>query len=144
MRRIIKDKYGFEKLYTQGLSIKSPLDINFQIEAIKALRNGIESYDRRHGWRGPITNRNLDSNWKKKLDDFEIDPTLKWEKAEVIALNENFLNLKTKKNENIQISKTNLNWAIKNKSINDVFDLGDFVFLKKKIVTNGLLNNILM
>ncbi len=131
VRRIIKDKYGFEKLYTQGLSIKSPLDINFQIEAIKALRNGIESYDRRHGWRGPITNRNLDSNWKKKLDDFEIDPTLKWEKAEVIALNENFLNLKTKKNENIQISKTNLNWAIKNKSINDVFDLGDFVFIKK-------------
>ena len=65
VRRIIKDKYGFEKLYTQGLSIKSPLDINFQIEAIKALRNGIESYDRRHGWRGPITNRNLDSNWKK-------------------------------------------------------------------------------
>ena len=131
VRRIIKDKYGFEKLYTQGLSIKSPLDINFQIEAIKALRNGIESYDRRHGWRGPITNRNFDSNWKKKLDDFEIDPTLKWEKAEVIALNENFLNLKTKKNENIQISKTKLNWAIKNKSINDVFDLGDFVFIKK-------------
>ena len=57
VRRIIKDKYGFEKLYTQGLSIKSPLDINFQIEAVKALRNGIESYDRRHGWRGPITNK---------------------------------------------------------------------------------------
>ena len=35
VRRIIKDKYGFEKLYTQGLSIKSPLDINFQIEAVK-------------------------------------------------------------------------------------------------------------
>ena len=66
VRRIIKDKYGFEKLYTQGLSIKSPLNINFQIEAIKALRNGIETYDRRHGWRGPITNKNQDINWKKK------------------------------------------------------------------------------
>ena len=65
VRRIIKDKYGFEKLYTQGLSIKSPLDINFQIEAVKALRNGIESYDRRHGWRGPITNKIKEINWKK-------------------------------------------------------------------------------
>ena len=65
VRRIIKNKYGFERLYTQGLSIKSPLNINFQIEAINALRNGIESYDRRHGWRGPITNKNKDTNWKK-------------------------------------------------------------------------------
>ena len=59
LEELLKDKYGFEKLYTQGLSIKSPLNINFQIEAIKALRDGIESYDRRHGWRGPITNKNI-------------------------------------------------------------------------------------
>ena len=68
-----------KNLYTQGLSIKSPLDINFQIEAIKALREGIESYDRRQGWRGPITNKNKDINWREKLDDFNIDTTLKWE-----------------------------------------------------------------
>ena len=43
---------AFEKLYTQGLSIKSPLNINFQIEAINAFRKGIEDYDKRHGWRG--------------------------------------------------------------------------------------------
>ena len=34
VRRIIKNKYGFEKLYTQGLSIKL-LNIKYQIEAIK-------------------------------------------------------------------------------------------------------------
>ena len=61
VRRIIKDKYGFEKLYTQGLSIKSPMDINFQLVAIKALRDGIESYDKRQGWRG-----RLQINIKKK------------------------------------------------------------------------------
>ena len=131
VRRIIKDKYGFEKLYTQGLSIKSPLNINFQIEAIKALRNGIESYDRRQGWRGPITNKNQDINWKKKLDDTVLDPTLKWKKAEINELNENFLILKSENNENIKIPKSSLKWAIKEKSVLDVFDLGDFVFLKK-------------
>ena len=132
VRRIIKDKYGFEKLYTQGLSIKSPLNTNFQIEAINALRIGIESYDRRHGWRGPITNKNKDINWKKKLDDFIVDPTLKWKKAEITEINESFLVLKLEKNQTIKIFKTNLNWAIKGKkNIIDVFDLGDYVFVKK-------------
>ncbi len=131
VRRIIKNKYGFEKLYTQGLSIKSPLNINFQIEAINALRNGIESYDRRHGWRGPITNKNEDTNWKKKLESFNIDPTLQWLKAEVTGINENFLVLKTINNKNIKIEKNSLNWAIKKRDIHDVFDLGDFVFIKK-------------
>ncbi len=131
MRRIIKDKYGFEKLYTQGLSIKSPLNIKFQIEAIKALRNGIESYDRRHGWRGPITNKNQDANWEKKINEFNIDPTLKWIKAEIIEVNENYINLKSKKYKNIKINKPGLKWAINNKKISEVFDLGDFVFIKK-------------
>ena len=40
------------KLYSQGLSIRTPLNVNYQIEAIKSLRKGIEDYDRRHGWRG--------------------------------------------------------------------------------------------
>ena len=135
VRRTIKDIYGFEKLYTQGLSIRSPLEINFQIEAINALRNGIESYDRRHGWRGPITNKNQDVDWKKKLEDFDIDPTLKWEKAEITEVNENYLILKSKKNKNIKINKFNLKWVIKEKSITNTFDLGDFVFVKKN--TNG-------
>ena len=80
VRRIIKDKYGFEKLYTQGLNIKSPLDINYQIQAIKALRKGIESYDRRNGWRGPITNKFKETKWKEKIDKINLDPTLNWKK----------------------------------------------------------------
>ena len=57
VRRSIKEKYGFKKLYSEGLSIRTPLDVNYQIQAILSLRNGIEAYDRRHGWRGPITNK---------------------------------------------------------------------------------------
>ncbi len=131
VRRIIKDKYGFEKLYTQGLSIKSPLNINFQINAINALRNGIESYDRRHGWRGPITNKLKDKNWEKKLNQYSLDPTLNWKKAEVTEINENYVVLKLEKNLNAKIYKSNLNWAIKNKTIEDVFEIGDIIFIKK-------------
>tara|TARA_Y200000002_G_scaffold100139_1_gene81191 strand:- start:4012 stop:6363 length:2352 start_codon:yes stop_codon:yes gene_type:complete len=131
VRRIIKDKYGFEKLYTQGLSIKSPLNIDFQINAINALRNGIESYDRRHGWRGPIANKFEDKNWEKKLNQYSLDPTLNWKKAEITELNENYLVLQLENNFKAKISRSNLNWAIKKKNIRDVFEIGDIIFIKK-------------
>ena len=67
VRRKVKNIYGFEKLYSQGLSISTPLNINYQIEALKSLRKGIEEYDRRRGWRGPITNKFKDKNWEKNF-----------------------------------------------------------------------------
>ena len=65
VRRIVNENYGFKKLYSEGLSIKTPLNINYQTQAIKSLRKGIEDYDKRHGWRGPITNKLKNVNWKK-------------------------------------------------------------------------------
>ena len=47
VRRSIKEKYGFKKLYSEGLSIRTPLDVNFQTQAINSLRKGIESYDQK-------------------------------------------------------------------------------------------------
>ena len=62
VRRSINENYGFEKLYSQGLSIRTPLNIDYQIQAIKSLRKGIEDYDKRHGWRGPLTNKIKNKN----------------------------------------------------------------------------------
>ena len=66
---------------------KTPLNIDYQIQAIKSLRKGIEDYDRRHGWRGPITNKLKNGNWKNKIDEFKLDPTLKWKFAEILEKN---------------------------------------------------------
>jgi penicillin-binding protein 1A len=65
VRKTVKDIYGFEKLYSQGLSINTPLNINYQIQALKSLRKGIEDYDKRHGWRGAITNKLKNKQWEK-------------------------------------------------------------------------------
>ena len=67
VRRIVKNIYGFEKLYSQGLSISTPLNIDYQIQALQSLRKGIEDYDQRRGWRGPITNKIKNKNWKIKF-----------------------------------------------------------------------------
>ena len=81
VRRSVKNIYGFEKLYSQGLSIRTPLNINYQINALNSLRKGIEDYDRRKGWRGPITNKLKDKNWQNQIAKFKLDPTLNWKFA---------------------------------------------------------------
>ena len=135
VRRSVNENYGFEKLYSQGLSIRTPLDINFQIEAIKSLRKGIEEYDRRHGWRGPITNKLKDANWKNKLSRFKLDPTLKWEVAEISELSNSEIKFKSpfeKKNISGRLGLSSLKWTLsKNKSILDKYSLGDIIFVKK-------------
>ena len=135
VRRSVNENYGFEKLYSQGLSIRTPLNINYQIQAMNSLRKGIEEYDRRHGWRGPITNKK-NKNWKNKLDQFKLDPTLNWKFAEITDLNNSQINFKIisdkieKKNF---LSIKNIKWTIpKNKSIPDRHKVGDIIFVKKE------------
>lgn len=55
LRRDLIDSYGEESLQQGGLSIRSTIDTKLQLAAQTALQNGLIAYDRRHGWRGPIT-----------------------------------------------------------------------------------------
>ena len=136
VRRNVKDIYGFKKLYSQGLSISTPLRINYQIQALKSLRKGIEDYDRRKGWRGPITNKIKNDNWKNSIAKFKLDPTLNWQFAEIISLNNNEIKFEIIGNN---IKKTqgtllfeNIKWSIpKKKSIQNIHEIGDIIFVKK-------------
>ena len=138
VRRIVKKIYGFEKLYSQGLSISTPLDINYQIQALKSLRKGIEDYDRRRGWRGPITNKIKNKNWEFKISQYKLDPSLNWKFAEINSLDNNQIqfeiieNLKKQKNKETLLFK-NIKWTIgQNKSVQDIHNVGDIIFVKKE------------
>ena len=134
IRRIIKNNYGFDKLYAEGLSIKSALDVNYQLYALSALRSGIESYDRRHGWRGPILNTEIKKDWQEILNKKKIDPSLKWSLAKIINIKDSgifFKILNKKEDEKGTISINNLKWAIK-KNINKTFKINDVIYVHKK------------
>ena len=136
VRRKVKDIYGFEKLYSQGLSISTPLRINYQIQALKSLRKGIEDYDRRQGWRGPLTNKIKNKNWKKIISKYKLDPTLDWHFAEISSLENNKIQFEIigKKKEIIKgtLVSNNIKWTIpKNKKIHNIHEIGDIVFVKK-------------
>ncbi len=137
VRRIVKKIYGFEKLYSQGLSISTPLDIKFQIQALKSLRKGIEDYDRRRGWRGPITNKLKDKNWKKKITQFKLDPTLKWRLAEITSLNDNEIKFNILDNNQNKLEQNliykDIKWTLRQKKlIKDIHEIGDVFFVKNE------------
>ena len=137
VRKTVKNIYGFEKLYSQGLSISTPLKINYQIQALKSLRKGIEDYDHRRGWRGPIANKIRDKNWQDKISQYKLDPTLNWNLAEIISLENNGIKFQLidKKKENIKenLIYKNIKWTIpKKKLIKDIHKIGDIIFVKKE------------
>ncbi len=67
VRRLLYAKYGEQALYDGGLQVRSTLDTRLQNFAVEALRQGLVRYDRRHGWRGAVSNINVNGDWKDTL-----------------------------------------------------------------------------
>ena len=129
VRRIVSDTYGYDNLYKGGLSIRTPLNSNYQIEALKALREGLEEYDRRHGWRGSLAN--IDSkDWFKKIDNFIPDKSLNWELAKVIKVDKLVVKLEIKNKDIGYIDFKNVNW-IRKKNFEEIFKVNDIIYVKK-------------
>ena len=76
VRRQVIDKYEENALYKEGLHVITTIDPRLQKAAIESLRNGLENYDKRHGWRGAIENikiNNLEKDFikvKNKFSDY--------------------------------------------------------------------------
>ena len=68
VRRELAQIYGETRLYEGGLSVRTTLDPRLQRIAERVLREGLIVYDRRHGWRGPVSRVDLeDGDWREQL-----------------------------------------------------------------------------
>ncbi|HRK96621.1 MAG TPA: transglycosylase domain-containing protein, partial [Rhodospirillales bacterium] len=54
VRRDVLRTQGEDKLYRGGLAVRATVDPAMQALAERVLGEGLEVYDRRHGWRGPL------------------------------------------------------------------------------------------
>jgi len=129
VRRIISNIYGYDSLYKGGLSIRTPLNSNYQIEALKALREGLEEYDRRHGWRGSIVNLDI-ADWQNNIQEFIPDKSLNWKVAKVIKINKLNVKIEIEDKEIGFIDFNNIGWTRK-KSFEDLFEINDIIYVKK-------------
>ncbi|HXA56020.1 MAG TPA: PBP1A family penicillin-binding protein [Candidatus Acidoferrum sp.] len=56
IREYLEHTYGTEAVHEQGLRVYTTLNVQMQKAADQAVRDGLHSYDRRHGWRGHLPN----------------------------------------------------------------------------------------
>jgi len=129
VRRSISNNYGYDELYKGGLSIRTPLNPVYQVKAFKALREGLEEYDKRHGWRGPIVNLK-NSDWQNSIKKFILDKSLNWKLAKVVDVKQLYVKIEIENKELGIIDFKNVNW-IRAESFQNILKANDIIYVKK-------------
>ncbi len=131
VRKDIVDQLGYDMVYKDGLNIKTPLNLELQEIASQVLRKGIEKYDQRKGWRGPIKNISLSNkNWKNSLDN-NLEKKIGWKIARVQNIEGARIQIETENDKIGEINVSTLNWA-NNSENTKILKEGDLVFVKKR------------
>src|SRR5262249_44246048 len=87
VRREIVERFSDKALYEGGLVVRTSLDPRLQAIAERVLRNGLEDYDRRHGWRGPFAHVEPAADWASQLAEMPTPKgLLNWNFAMVLAV----------------------------------------------------------
>jgi len=155
VRAKLVEQFG-EDVYWQGLSVTTTIRSKEQEAAEKALRKGLQAYDRRHGFRGPIAQINLDN-----IEINEEEPELSYKKilkpypssydqvpAIIIQTSKDSAQAQTQKHGAITLNLKNATWAKRHRTQNIVgnkptsmeklLSPGDIVYVRpiKKESTN--------
>jgi penicillin-binding protein 1A len=128
IRKSVVDQLGFDKVYKQGLNISTPINLSLQKIAIKSLREGLVSYDKRKGWRGPLLRGKNKTNWKNKLDKFKLEKSINWNLAIITKINKSFVEIETENDLKGVIKYENISWI--NKEFNKILKVGDVIYVE--------------
>jgi penicillin-binding protein 1A len=129
IRKGVVDKFGFEKVYKQGLNINTPINLDLQKIATQSLRKGLISYDKRKGWRGSIANKKGVDNWTNSLDKFKLEKSIGWDLAIIKRIKKFSVEIETEKKLKGIIEYQDISWT--KKEFNELFTIGDIVYVKK-------------
>ncbi|MDR3078552.1 MAG: PBP1A family penicillin-binding protein [Rickettsiales bacterium] len=94
VRKSMLTRFSEDDLMRKGLIISTTIDPTMQKILDKALKNGLEEYDRRHGYRGALGNiygdggESFQLDWSRRLESFEIREYYRtnWRRAVVLAI----------------------------------------------------------
>lgn len=143
VRRQVKEEFGEDALYEGGLLIRTTLNPRLQEIATKAFAKEIENYDRRHGWRGALTNIPLEEGWQEKFSQIEIPAGSKagWKLAIVKSVATDKATIELKDGTKGEIPLSVLAWARKNlknqsvaeqpQKVTDVLNSGDVILVEQ-------------
>ena len=113
IRRDLAQRYGEETLYKGGLSVRTSLDPTLQHLVNKVMRAGLVQYDRKHGWRGPITKLTPPGDFIERLRHVQDPPGLpaEWEIAAVDAVQADRASVILRSGTQGNVPLSELRWA---------------------------------
>ena len=156
VRRQIIAHYGDDALYEGGLSVRSTIDPKMQLQARRALHNGLIEYDAQRGFRGPVTTIDIDGDWGVPLGEVKrLTDVPEWRVAVVLSAEETGLTIGLRPSHEVSgalsserntgnIALENMKWAMryrvdgklkKARSPADVLKPGDVVHVEKPAVS---------
>ena len=129
IRKQLYSKFGKDKLYSDGLIIKTALDSEIQKSANLSLIEGLMEYEKKQGWRGLIENTTFDNfiknqNYYKKINPF-------FPKWQTVIINKLYKS-KIEVYDHIQ-SKLIIDLNTKNNSwlLKEEFNKGDVIYIER-------------
>ena len=128
IRKNVVNQLGFDKVYKEGLNISTPINLNLQKIAIRSLREGLISYDKRKGWRGPLLREKKITNWKEKLDKFKLEKSINWNLAIIKKIDKFSVEIETENELSGVIKYENISWI--KKEFNEILKVGDVIYVE--------------
>ncbi|MEM7661903.1 MAG: penicillin-binding protein 1A [Pseudomonadota bacterium] len=113
LRRELVETYGEDALYKGGLSVRSTIDTKLQLAAQEAVQNGLEAYDRRHPYRGPIARiESVGQTAEEELEALKLPGgSGTWEAALVTRISDDGAKLMLEDGNFIDLPPEDVTWA---------------------------------
>ncbi|MCC6598775.1 MAG: penicillin-binding protein 1A [Alphaproteobacteria bacterium] len=150
VRRDLGDKYGQDSLYKGGLAVRTTIDPALQEIAVDALRDGLMSYDQRHGYRGPIETFDTVLDWETKLSAVPRPAAMleRWDLAVVLEAGAAKAKIGFQSGAEGELTLAGVQWARKYinqgyqqgpeiKAVTDVLQKGDVVMVEPEVGKKG-------
>ena len=142
VRKNIIKKLSYDKVYKQGFTINTPINLELQKIATNSLRDGLIKYDKRKGWRGPLTNKDYNAKWykNKDLEKYDLEKSINWEIAIIKKISQFKVDIETINGIKGIINYSNITWT--KKEFDEILKPGDIVYVKKIKENSYSLNQI--
>ena len=129
-----------DRLDAAGLYVRTTLDPELQSDALRALMNGLEVYDRRHGWRGAFARTTYGPGWAKAAERFRAPSERRdWRVAIVSEVSGRGIRIETQKDaQKGWLAPADVTWARAGKGLS----AGDLIFVEPTAPGNFRLRQI--
>ena len=131
---------NYRLLYEDGLSVRSTLDSRYQLAAQRALQIGLETYDRRAGFRGPVTSIELGEGWPDRLEKVRrLAAQPEWSPAVVLSANSAAVSVGLPDGSKVDLDAESVNWTQAGGGLSS----GDVVYVTHEPAPNALTRTVL-